>query len=562
MFKKLFALMLVLTLVLSLFAGCSGNNEKKEDTSKTVVEKTDKKETDKKETDKKETDKKDSDKKDSEVIFNWNLGGTVETLDPGLNAATNTGNVINNTFEGLMREVDGKPVFAVAKSYTVSDDNLVYTFILNDNFLWSDGKEVTAHDFEYAWKRNYDPATASDYSWIFNEFNYESCKAIDDKTFEVTLKAPADYFVGLTAFSTLMPLRQDAVESKADGAWATDPEKVISNGPFILTEYIPGDRVVLEKNDLYFKADEVKIDKIIAKIVTEETAALAEYESGGFDLNTAVPAAEIPRLLVEDPTFTVVARPGTYYFSLNPNQVPELKDVRVRQAISLVVDRVAITDMLNRGSIPAISFIPQGVKDANGQEFTEKAAVYGVDIYDMEGNIAKAKKLMAAAGFPNGEGFPTINYITNTGEGHLLVAQQVQDALQVNLGIKMEISSSEWAVFQETRKTHVFDMARGGWTGDYVDPLTFIGFYTTGNPLNSPEWSNTDYDALIAKSGETTGQERYDVLAAAEKILVEEAWFIPVYHYTESIHKKAYVKGLERTVLGKLYFGRVTIEDH
>lgn len=556
MFKKLFALMLVLTLILSLFAGCSSNNDNEENAANNVVENNMENENDKKE------EEKEEEPMATEMIFNWNLGGTVETLDPGLSAATNTGNVINNTFEGLMREVDGKPVFAVAKSYTVSDDNLVYTFILNDNFLWSDGQEVTAFDFEYAWTRNYDPATASDYSWIFDEFNYESCKAIDEKTFEVTLKAPADYFIGLTAFSTLMPLRQDAVESKADGAWAADPEKVISNGPFILTEYIPGDRVVLEKNELYFNADEVKIDKIIAKIVTEETAALAEYESGGFDLNTAVPAAEIPRLLVEDPTFTIVTRPGTYYFNVNPNEVPELQDVRVRQAISLVIDRVAITDMLNKGNIPAISFIPQGVKDANGQDFSEKAAAYSVDIYTMEENILEAKELMAAAGFPNGEGFPTIDYITNTGEGHLLVAQQVQDALQVNLGIKMEISSSEWAVFQETRKTHVFDMARGGWIGDYVDPLTFIGLYITGNPLNSPEWSNTDYDALIAQSGQTTGQERYEVLADAEKILIEEAWFIPIYHYTESIHKKDYVKGLERTVLGKFYFGRVTIEDH
>lgn len=559
--KKLFTLMLVFALVFSLFVGCGDNNTANTNNENVATE-NNATENNTTENDTEEATETETETTEpaEEVVFNWNLGATIETLDPGLNAAVNSGHVINNTFEGLMREVDGKPVYAMAESHTVSDDGLTYTFTIRDGVKWSDGQAVTAYDFEYAWNRNTDPATASDYAWIFDEFNYDSCKALDEKTLEVTLKAPADYFVGLTGFATLMPLRQDAVEAKADGAWAADPDVVICNGPFILTEYVPGDRVVLEKNPMYWKADEVKIDKIVGKMINEGTAALAEYESGGFDFNTTIPPVEVPRLLVEDPTFRIEARPGTYYINLNAHNVEALQDVKVRQALSLVIDRVAITDMLNSGNIPAINFIPPGIKDANGEEFADKALEYGVDVYDMEGNIAKAKALLAEAGYPNGEGIPTIQYVTNTSEGHLMVAQQMQDAFKTHLGIDLEVASMDWAVFQELRKEHDFEIARGGWIGDYVDPLTFIGFYITGSPLNSPEWSNEEFDALIKNSSQATGQERYDMLAAAEKVAVEDAWFIPIYNYVDQIHQKDYLKGVERTVLGKFYFGRAYIE--
>ena len=559
MLKKIFTVMLVFALVFSLFVGCGENNTANNSNNDAVNNAASNNTT----TDNTTTDDDSEDVTEpaGEMVLNWNLGATIETLDPGLSAATNSGHVINNTFEGLMREVDGKPVYAMADSHEVSADGLVYTFHIRDGVKWSDGKAITAFDFEYAWNRNTDPATASDYAWIFDEFNYDSCKAIDESTFEVTLSAPADYFVGLTGFSTLLPLRQDAVEAKADGAWAADPTTVICNGPYILTEYVPGDRIVLEKNPMYWKADEVKIDKILAKMINEGTAALAEYESGGFDFNTTLPPAEIPRLLVEDPTFKIEARPGTYYFNLNANKVPELQDVRVRQAMSLVIDRIAITDMLNSGNIPAINFIPPGIKDANGEEFADKALEYGVDVYDMEGNIAKAKQLMIDAGYPNGEGFPTLEYVTNSTEGHLLVAQQMQDAFQTQLGINMEVASMEFGVFQELRKSHEFQLARGGWIGDYVDPLTFIGLYISGSPLNSPEWSSADFDALIKGSSQAIGQERYDMLADAEKILVEEAWFIPIYNYVDQIHQQDYLKEVERTVLGTFYFGRAYLDN-
>lgn len=495
-----------------------------------------------------------------EMVLNMNLGGTIETLDPGLNAAMNSGHIINNTFEGLMREVDGKPVYAVADSHTVSEDGLVYTFHIREGVKWSDGKQITAHDFEYAWRRNTASETNSDFANLFDEFNYLSCQALSDDVFEVTLKAPADYFIGLTGVPTLMPLRRDIVESKENGQWAVDPNLVICNGPYKLAAYSPEEKIILEKNPFYWQEEQVKIDKIVAWMINEGTVALSEYEAGNIDFNMTLPPAEVPRLLVEDPSFRIEARPGTYYINLNAHELEALQDVKVRQALSLVIDRVAITDLLNSGNIPAINFIPPGIKDMYGEAFADKALSYGVDVHDMTDNIKKAQDLMTQAGYPNGTGFPVIEYVTNVTEDHLLVAQLIQNDLKTHLGIEMAVVSMMWGDFQELRKSHKFQMARGGWIGDYVDPLTFIGYLTTDNPLNSPEWSNSEFDQLIGASAYAKGQERYEMLAQAEKILVEEAWFIPIYNYVDQIHQKPYLKGVERTILGKFYFGRAYLE--
>ncbi|MBN2897552.1 MAG: peptide ABC transporter substrate-binding protein, partial [Clostridia bacterium] len=210
---------------------------------------------------------------DVEQTLVWNLGSDPKTIDPGLNAASDGGHVTNNTFEGLMREIDGKMEPAMAESYTVSDDGLVYTFKIREGAKWSDGQPVTANDFEYAWSRVVDPATASEYAWIFDEVNIASWKALDEKTFEVTLSSPTPYFVGLTAFYTFFPVRQDMVETAGEGAWATNPETAVSNGPFKVTFFQTGDRIILEPNEYYWRRDEVKLSKIEVLMIVDQATA-------------------------------------------------------------------------------------------------------------------------------------------------------------------------------------------------------------------------------------------------------------------------------------------------
>ena len=258
----------------------------------------------------------------------WNLGSEPKTIDPALNSAVDGGHIINNTFEGLMRKDHEGVKPAMAESYTVSEDGTVYTFKLRDA-KWSDGQPVKAQDFEYAWKRALDPAVASEYGFQMfyikgaQEY-YEGTgkiedvmiKAVDDKTFEVTLNSPTPYFLDLTTFYTFMPVRKDAVDKSAEG-WATDPALTICNGPFKLAEYKTGDRIVLVPNENYWKASETKLTKIEAMMIVDQSTGLTAYEANELDILDDMPTSEIPKLLAEDKTFQIMPYVGTYYFIFN-----------------------------------------------------------------------------------------------------------------------------------------------------------------------------------------------------------------------------------------------------
>ncbi len=258
----------------------------------------------------------------------WNLGSEPKTIDPALNSAVDGGNLINNTFEGLMRKDNEGIKPAMAESYTVSDDGTVYTFTLRDA-KWSDGQPVKAQDFEYAWKRALDPAVAAEYGFQMfyikgaQEY-YEGTgkledvmiKALDDKTFEVTLNAPTPYFLDLTTFYTFMPVRQDMVEKDPEG-WASNPELAVGNGPFKLSEYKTGDRIVLVPNTNYWQAEKTKLTRIDAMMIVDQSTALTAYEAGELDIIDSFPVSEIPRLIAEDPTFQIMPYVGTYYYIFN-----------------------------------------------------------------------------------------------------------------------------------------------------------------------------------------------------------------------------------------------------
>jgi len=258
----------------------------------------------------------------------WNLGSEPKTIDPALNSAVDGGHIINNTFEGLMRKDDNGVQPAMAESYTVSEDGTVYTFTLRDA-KWSDGQPVKAQDFEYAWKRALDPAVASEYGFQMfyikgaQEY-YEGTgaiedvmiKAIDDKTLEVTLISPTPYFLDLTTFYTFMPVRQDAVEKNPEG-WAADPALTICNGPFKLSEYKTGDRIVLVPNENYWKADQTKLTRIDAMMIVDQSTGLTSYEANELDILDDFPVSEIPKLIAEDPTFQIMPYVGTYYYIFN-----------------------------------------------------------------------------------------------------------------------------------------------------------------------------------------------------------------------------------------------------
>jgi oligopeptide transport system substrate-binding protein len=560
--KKLLSLLLVLTLAITLFAGCGKKDEpakEEANTEETTEDATDETADTTDETAEEATDVA------SAKILKWNVGADPKTLDPSLNGASDGGDVINQTFEALTREKSGVVYPGIAESWEVSEDGLTVTFKLRDS-KWSDGSALTANDFVYSWKRGMDPATASEYSWIWEYTNVVGANeaslgegslddvgitALDDSTLEIKLNVPTNYIVSLLSFYHFMPTKQSAVESAADGAWAKDPALVVSNGPFVLTGYTIGQGLTLVKNENYWNAENVMLDGIDGVFIDEESTAYQAYQSGELDFIPSVPTAEVPRLIAEDPNFYVFPLLGTYYYNFNMD-LEIWSDVRVRKALALAIDRELICETLGAGQIPAAGFVPPGFLDADGKDFFEEAGTYGFATDSSK--VEEAQQLLADAGYPDGKDFPEFTILYNTSEGHQLVAEMVQEMFKTNLGISASLENQEWAVFQDTRKEGDFQMSRGGWLTDFMDPMGLLSIFTSENAYNDPNYNNAEYDELLSAATLAKDKEHFDLLYKAQDILMAEVPVITVYHYSDTMLASDVIVGWDRSVLGTIDF--------
>ena len=540
--KKLCAVVLAATLATSLFIGC-GNNSSSNGSSSSS---------------------------NQNLIFN--VGADPKTMDPTLNNASEAGTMILNAFEGLMvLDENDKPKEAAAESYEVSEDKLVYTFKLRQDSKWSDGKPVVADNFKYSWLRALDKATAAEYHYqLFYIKNAEKfyngevsaeevgIKVLDDYTLEVTLEAPTEYFLQLCAFTTYVPLREDIVSANPDG-WATKPETYVSNGAFKLVQWDMKDQLVFEKNENYWDKDSVKLDTLTFKLVTEDTTAYSELKAGNFDMVNSVPTNEIEPG-IEEGLVHVNPKIGTYYFAINVGKQDILnEDVKkalsnklVRQALNLAIDRQEIIDNVAKAKqVPAYSFVPLGITDENGTEFSSKEYYNPADI---EGNIVKAKELLKEAGYENGTGLPTFELMYNSEGYHKEAAQIIQQNLE-EIGVNVELANQEWAVFLNTRQKGEYQIARHGWIADYIDPMTFLDLWVTGGGNNDTGFSNARYDELVtAAKVEVDSAKRLEMLREAEDILMDEMPVLPVYYYTTVTAANENVKGVQISTLGKISF--------
>ncbi len=505
------------------------------------------------------------------IVFNWNIGADPKTIDPGLNGASDGGDVINQTFEGLVREKSGVVQPGIAESWETSEDGLTVTFHLRES-NWSDGSPLTANDFVYSWLRAMDPATASEYSWIWEYTHVVGAqkfaegegtkeevgvKALDDKTLEVKLESPTDYFVSLMAFYHFLPVKQASVEAGADGTWASNPDLAVCNGPFRLTKYTIGEGLVLERNPEYWDAGVVGIDIINGFFIDDQATAFQAYQNGELDFLPEVPPANVPTLMAEDPNFYVFPLLGTYYYNFNLKK--EIwSDARVRKAISMAINRELICEALASGEVPAAGFIPPGFKDDKGNDFFATAGTYGLATDDS--TVAAAQALLAEAGYPNGEGFPEFTIMYNTGQGHEMVATMVQEQLKTNLGLKTKLENQEWAVFQDTRKEGKYDVARGGWLTDFMDPIGMLGIFVPGNAYNDPKYDSADFVAAInAAAAATDPAEHFKYLYEAQEIFMNDMPVVPVYHYTDKCLVSEKLVDWDRSVLGTIDFSTATI---
>ncbi|ERJ11646.1 peptide ABC transporter substrate-binding protein [Haloplasma contractile] len=544
-------------------------------------------------------------KEDDKAVLNWNIGADPLTLDPGLNGASDGGNVINNTFEGLVREKNGEVLPGMAEDWEVSEDGKTVTFIIRDDAKWSDGTPITADDFVRSWKRGMDPRNISEYAWIWHYTNvvgandFVDSDSEDDavldaladdvgikslengKKLEVKLSYPTNWFVSLMAFYHFMPVPESATTDE-NGSWAKDPEKAISNGPYKLVEYNKGSDLKLVKNDEYWNADEVGIDEINGYFIDSETTAFAKYNAGELDFLLNVPTAEIPSLIAESDEFHVYPLLGTYYINFNLSgcdNVGGTRDVggrdntifcnaKLRNALSYSIDREAITEALAAGQVPAAGFIPPGMLDDEGNDFFETSKSQS-DIVADDGSYAIAQQLFAEAATELGmteeelrTELETKSYRYNTSESHQKVGELMQESWRTNLGFEIQLANEEWALFQETRKNGDFDLARGGWLTDFMDPSGMIGIFVTDNAYNTPDYSNPTYEAKLEEAKTAPNAEaHFDRLYEAHQIFISDMPVIPVYHYVDMIYANDKVEGWDRSVLGSVDFSTAKINE-
>ena len=497
------------------------------------------------------------------------LGPDPETMDPALNSAIDASNMIMHLFEPLLNiDKDNNVIGGMAENWEVSEDGLTYTFHLRDGLKWSDGSEFTAEDFVYTFKRMADPMTAAPYGHDllcmikgYDEAENGNVDALavsapDAQTFVVELSYPCVYFDKICAFAALSPVNQATIEAN-DESWAIDPATYVCNGPMKIKEWVPGSHILMERNENYWNAEAVTADTIKFVLMEDMNAAYSAYKTGEVMFSRDVPTEEIPNLR-EDPEFHVAPILGTYYVSLNLER-EYFQDPKVRQALSLALDRQYIADTIMQGTYsPAVNFVGPGVSDAEaGSSFQETTiAEYGefFHVDDFEGDLAKAKELLADAGYPDGEGFPMIEYMTNDAGYNKPLAEYLQSAWG-ELGINTDIKIIEWASFTQTRRNGDYYIARNGWVYDYDDPSNMLNLFESTNGNNDGRYNNPEYDALIASARETVDKaEHYSLLHEAEQLLLNDMGMIPIAYNNDFWLQKPELQGTWHSPYGYWYF--------
>lgn len=509
------------------------------------------------------------------------IGPNPETLDPALNSAVDGGNMLITLFETLLIiDEDNKVQPGQAEKYEISDDGLTWTFTMRDDLKWSDGTELNAKDFEYTFKRIADTNVAAPYAETvigmiegykdaIDSKNPEklNVKASDDgKTLTIKLAYPCSYFDKIVAFGTMSPVQKATVEKNGD-SWATKPETYVCNGPYTITEWTPSEKIVCKKNENYkggWDSKKIVTDKLTFLLLEDSSASYAAYTGGTAQLIKDVPTEEIPTLKKDKKDeFNVDTILGTYYLSMNLNKAP-FNNKNVRKALSLAIDRDYVANTVMQGTYtPAYNYVGPSIIDSEGMFFDNAKKENGGKTYiseDYKANLEEAKKALAEAGFPNGEGFPTITYSTNDAGYHKALAEYLQQAYK-ELGITMNIDIVDWSSFTPQRRAGEYEMARNGWVMDYNDASNMIELFYSTNGNNDGKYSNPAFDAAFDKSKVADAKEHFAALHEAEKIVMEDYGFIPVAYYNDFWLQSTSLKGTWHSPYGYWYLQYAYIAD-
>lgn len=619
--KKFLALVLALTMTLSMFA-CGSKDSSNGDTTNSGDT----------------ANTGDTTTTADGSVLSVCLASEPDTIDPALNSAVDGATMVAHLFSGLATweqdENGNLQIVADAAEELVEgvpneDGTVTYTYTLRDGLTWSDGKPVTAGDFVFAWNRAASTSLAADYGYMFevvdgyadiwetdadgNFVNPDAklnVQAPDEKTIVVTLSNAVSYWNELLAFPTYYPVREDVV---ANEAWATDPSTYVSNGPYTLTSWEHNSVITLTKNDHYVDADLITMPQIDFYLSDDANNMLTNFQNGSWQLIDDVPTNEIANLQTQYPDeYFVTGQLGTYYVCWNINEdiLPadsgltgaeaEAAKAEIRNAISLMFDRNYLVDSVAQGGQkPASSFVAMGITNPDGTQFYETAGgndfpgYYDVSAEAYESNYASAIETLkkyydfdeSTQQFTN---FPAITYLYNTGDSHKAIGEYLASAL-AGVGITLNLENQEWNTFLNSRKDGAYSIARNGWLADYNDPISFLDMWTTASGNNDVQFGKGDhaavaaynldltpygidykvenatwaetYDVLIQNIKSCTDNEmRYEMMHLAEDMLMDTGCIVPLYFYTDIYMLDSSVKGFYSNPLGYKYFMYTTIE--
>lgn len=475
-------------------------------------------------------------------ILHFGNGAEPQDLDPHASTGVVEHRLYNTFFEGLITEdPKQKHIPGVAERWEISPDGLVYTFHLRANAKWSNGDPVTADDFVQSYKRILTPSLGAEYAYMLwhvvgaedfynkkiTDFSQTGFKALNPRTLQLTLRQPTPFLLSTLAFYPWYPVhtptiaKHGGLERKAT-PW-TRVENFVSNGPFTLKEWRPNQKIVAARSANYWDRDNVKLDEIhfypIELADTEERM----FRTGQLDVTNEIPLSKIAVYQREQPThIRIDPYSGIYFYRFNVKRKP-FDDVRVRRALALSIDRESLVkNVTQAGEVPAYNIVPPNMAGYVSQ-------------HTLKGDLAEAKRLLAEAGFPNGQGFPKAELLYNTLEKHRIIAEALQQMWRRNLGIDITLYNQEWKVYMDAQHSKNFQFQRAGWIADYIDPHVFFDIWVTDGGNNDTNWGSPDFDRLLREALHAkTTEQRYAIYQRMEKIVIDEMPIMPIYHYTRA----------------------------
>jgi oligopeptide transport system substrate-binding protein len=506
-----------------------------------------------------------------EGILHFGNASEPQGLDPHVVTGVPENRLIRALFEGLAVKnpytLESEP--GVAERWDISEDGRTVTFYINPRARWSNGDPITAHDYVWSWWRALHPMMGNLYAYMLypvknaeafatgeiDDFEQVGVKALDDQTLKVTLNDPTPYFIQLMDHYSTFALHRPTIEKHGKATdrftrW-TRPENIVGNGAFRLKEWKLNRRITVEKSDTYWDRDNVQLNGVVfyptENTVTEERM----FRAGQLHYTYEVPMNKVPAYrTMPDSAYVQAPYLGTYYYQLNTTR-PPLNDVRVRRALSMAIDREQLISTVLEGTfVAAYSITPPGTMGY------QPPVLFGHD-------VAKARQLLAEAGYPDGQGWPGIELMYNTSENHRKIAVALQQMWMEALNIEVTLSNQEWKVYLDSVTQMDFDIARRGWIGDYVDANNFLDLFLSAGGNNNTGFADERYDDILLHlaPGADSREERFALFREAETILLEQMPFIPVYTYTSKHLVHPSVKGLPPNLMDSINLKYVQLDS-